>query len=201
MEKREKILNVAKKLFAKRGYEATSMDEISRKASINKSLIYYYFGSKQILYSEVLLISIRSIHDYLIDKVDLSDDPKTALRHYLEAYYMQAKSDDTFIRILMREIASNGAHLTDGVVKRFLDTLSILDEILKKGCDMGIFTQKDVKVVHFIVVGAISFYLSSVSFRKSLSKKFPERERLLKEVDNFPEELFEIVVKGLACDG
>jgi len=44
---KEKILKTSEELFAKKGYDATSVDEISRKAGITKSLIYYYFKSKK----------------------------------------------------------------------------------------------------------------------------------------------------------
>ncbi|MGC8765374.1 MAG: TetR/AcrR family transcriptional regulator [Brevinematia bacterium] len=45
--KREKILRTAEALFAKKGYDATSVEEIANKAKVTKSLIYYYFKSKK----------------------------------------------------------------------------------------------------------------------------------------------------------
>jgi len=41
-----KILATAEALFARQGYDATSMDQIAAKAKVNKALIYYYFESK-----------------------------------------------------------------------------------------------------------------------------------------------------------
>ncbi len=42
-----KILSTAETLFARQGYDATSMDQIAAKARVNKALIYYYFESKE----------------------------------------------------------------------------------------------------------------------------------------------------------
>jgi len=41
-----KILSTAETLFARQGYDATSMDQVAAKARVNKALIYYYFESK-----------------------------------------------------------------------------------------------------------------------------------------------------------
>ncbi|MCR4422853.1 MAG: TetR/AcrR family transcriptional regulator [Spirochaetales bacterium] len=43
----KKILDAASHLFSKKGYDATSVDEISTEANVNKALIYYYFESKR----------------------------------------------------------------------------------------------------------------------------------------------------------
>ncbi len=44
---RELILKTSENLFAKYGYDSTSVDQIAKKAKIPKSLIYYYFKSKK----------------------------------------------------------------------------------------------------------------------------------------------------------
>lgn len=43
----KRIMETASNLFSKKGYDATSVDEISEKANVNKALIYYYFKSKR----------------------------------------------------------------------------------------------------------------------------------------------------------
>ncbi|MBN2536490.1 MAG: TetR/AcrR family transcriptional regulator [Spirochaetales bacterium] len=50
---KERILAITARLFAEKGYDGISTDEIAREAKINKSMIYYYFSSK-----EGLLISL-----------------------------------------------------------------------------------------------------------------------------------------------
>ena len=43
---KERILEVAEELFARNGFDATSMDSISKEVGINKATIYYHFESK-----------------------------------------------------------------------------------------------------------------------------------------------------------
>lgn len=51
---KEKILDAAKKLFAQKGYDNSSLAEISKLAGVNKALPYYYFESKQEILSEIV---------------------------------------------------------------------------------------------------------------------------------------------------
>ncbi len=200
-KKKDSILKCAKKIFARKGYDSATMDEIALCARSNKALIYYYFKSKDNLFSAVLLSAIDEIYDYIDGKVDDTSEPEEALKVYIEAFFIQANKDDTFIRILTREIGSIGAHLSDKVMGKFLRVLGILDGIIEKGVRKGCFVKKDVKIVHFIVIGTVSYYLCSVPLRKRLSKRFPNKGYLLKELRNVPEELFEIVLKGLKNNG
>ncbi len=51
---KQDILNVARTLFAKKGYEAVSVREIAKESNQNISMISYYFGSKEGLYKQIL---------------------------------------------------------------------------------------------------------------------------------------------------
>lgn len=44
---KNKILSIAETLFAEKGYDGTSMQEVADTASVNKALIYYHFKNKQ----------------------------------------------------------------------------------------------------------------------------------------------------------
>src|SRR5262249_36808657 len=54
LEARERILRAAEKLFAEKGYAATSVQEITEAAEVNKALLYYYFEDKHDLYVSLI---------------------------------------------------------------------------------------------------------------------------------------------------
>jgi AcrR family transcriptional regulator len=62
---KDKILDVSRDLFMKKGYDATSMSAIADEVGINKSSLYYFFKDKEHLYFEIMRSALRNIIDYL----------------------------------------------------------------------------------------------------------------------------------------
>jgi len=54
IEPKQRILDAAIRLFAKKGYAATGMRELSKEADVNLAMINYYFGTKQKILEEII---------------------------------------------------------------------------------------------------------------------------------------------------
>ena len=64
---RETILKCALELFAEKGYESVSPNEIVEKAGITKPTLYYFFGSKEGLFEELLKVNYGKLDELLAD--------------------------------------------------------------------------------------------------------------------------------------
>ena len=53
-ERRHQLIQVARSLFAERGYEGTSIEEIAQRANVSKPVVYEHFGGKEGLYAVVV---------------------------------------------------------------------------------------------------------------------------------------------------
>jgi AcrR family transcriptional regulator len=53
-ETKNRILDIAKRHFSDRGFDATRVDDIARDAGVNKALIYYYFKSKEAILDHLI---------------------------------------------------------------------------------------------------------------------------------------------------
>jgi AcrR family transcriptional regulator len=53
-QRRRQLVAVALELFARRGYRATTMDDIAEAAGVTKPLVYQHFSSKRALYLELV---------------------------------------------------------------------------------------------------------------------------------------------------
>src|SRR4051794_32360750 len=53
-ERREQLLDVGRKLFAEKGFEGTSVEEIASTAQVSKPVVYEHFGGKEGLYAVVV---------------------------------------------------------------------------------------------------------------------------------------------------
>ena len=79
-EKRDHLIDIAMRLFNRRGYRATGVDQIMEETGIAKTTLYRHFGSKEELIVAALAKTDEATRDELrafVEKV--SDDPRTRL--------------------------------------------------------------------------------------------------------------------------
>src|SRR5215467_2892624 len=53
-ERRQQLLDIGRRLFAERGFEGTSIEEIAAQADVSKPVVYEHFGGKEGLYAVVV---------------------------------------------------------------------------------------------------------------------------------------------------
>lgn len=87
---RDRILDTAEVCFARHGYDATSLREITRLADVNLGAVNYHFGSKSALFDEVLQRRVEPMNRRRVDLLEAAiarhhPDP-APLEEMLEAY-------------------------------------------------------------------------------------------------------------------
>ena len=97
----ERILQAAFKEFAAKGFAGARVDNIARRAAINKRMLYHYFGDKQALFREVLR---RKIEQRQAWGVATPDDPSESLPYWFDL----ACKDKDWIRLLEWEALQFG---------------------------------------------------------------------------------------------
>jgi AcrR family transcriptional regulator len=104
-ERARQLLDVAEALFADRGVQSSSMDDIAAAAGITKPVLYDHFGSKDRLVAAVILRAGSVLGEAVLAAVRTAETPEDALACGLRAYF-------GFI-----EERSSGLHslLTEGV--------------------------------------------------------------------------------------
>ncbi|MBN9106251.1 MAG: TetR/AcrR family transcriptional regulator [Propionibacteriaceae bacterium] len=78
-ERREQLIDVARALFAERGLEGTSVEEIAAHAGVSKPVIYEHFGGKEGLYAVVVDREVRTLHDAIRAAITTPDASARAL--------------------------------------------------------------------------------------------------------------------------
>ncbi len=101
-ERREQLLDVGRRLFAERGLEGTSIEEIAARADVSKPIVYEHFGGKEGLYAVVV---DREVERFLAMATRLLAGPDTMEKFEVAAVellrYIQDNSDG--FRILVRD--------------------------------------------------------------------------------------------------
>lgn len=62
-ERREQLLDIGRTLFADKGFEGTSVEEIAARAGVSKPVVYEHFGGKEGLYAVVVDREMRQLLD------------------------------------------------------------------------------------------------------------------------------------------
>jgi AcrR family transcriptional regulator len=86
-ETRERIIAAASKVLAEKGYDATTLREISREAQAGAGLVHYYFGGKDALLVQVLQAAGQHFHqrmEHLIQQVPVDQSLEAFLTHLCE---------------------------------------------------------------------------------------------------------------------
>ncbi len=91
-ERREQLIAVSRALFAQRGFEGTSVEEIAAKAQVSKPVVYEHFGGKEGLYAVVVDREVRAMLDAIQGALttgrprELIEQATLALLGYIETH-------------------------------------------------------------------------------------------------------------------
>src|SRR6476646_7598956 len=94
-ERREQLLDVGRKLFAEKGFEGTSVEEIAAKAGVSKPVVYEHFGGKEGLYAVVVDREIRTLLDGVTGALTTQGHPRALLEQAALALldYIEGSTD------------------------------------------------------------------------------------------------------------
>lgn len=127
-QRREQLISVGRKLFADKGFEGTSVEEIAASAEVSKPVVYEHFGGKEGLYAVVVDREIGALLQLITDALlsegtsrELLERAALALLGYVE------NSTDGF-RILVRD--SPAGHSTGSLASLMSEVASQVEHIL-----------------------------------------------------------------------
>ena len=89
-ERREQLLDIGRILFADKGFEGTSVEEIAARAGVSKPVVYEHFGGKEGLYAVVVDREMRQLLDMVTSALtaghprELLEQAAFALLDYIE---------------------------------------------------------------------------------------------------------------------
>jgi len=101
-ERREQLLRVGKQLFAERGYEATSIEEIAQRAQVSKPVVYEHFGGKEGLYAVVVDREMQSLLDRVTEAL-VATHPRAILEQAAIALLTYIEDEPEGFRVLVRD--------------------------------------------------------------------------------------------------
>ena len=154
-QKKQTILDMARKIFSRFGLNKTTMDEIAKATRMGKATLYHYFSSKEQIFAEVIKEESRILKDKLDDALENAKTPQEKLRSYII----------TRIKYL-NVLANTYSALSDDYlehyssVKKFRqefseNELQTLTALLRYGVDKKVFSVMKINDVANVMVMAL----------------------------------------------
>jgi AcrR family transcriptional regulator len=102
-DRERQTLEVARRLFAERGYAATTMDDVAAQVGVTKPLLYAYFGNKEGLYLACMEPAGEALLAAVIEAVEAADGPADAMARGARAFFDFVDRDRDAWRVLFDE--------------------------------------------------------------------------------------------------
>ena len=152
-QRREQLIDVGRRLFAERGFEGTSVEEIAAKAGVSKPVVYEHFGGKEGLYAVVVDREMQQLLDTVTGALtgghprELLEQAAFALLDYIE------QSTDGF-RILVRD--SPVAQSTGSFASLISDIATQVEHILVAEFKQRGYEPKHASLYSQMLVGMVA---------------------------------------------
>ena len=167
-ERREQLIVVGRKLFADKGFEATTVEEIATRAGVSKPVVYEHFGGKEGLYAVVVDREIRSLLDGITGALSIEAHARVLLERAALALLDYVENSTDGFRILVRD--SPAGQATGSFASLMSDIASQVEHILAAEFKSHKLDPKAAPMYAQMLVGMIAltgqWWLNSRKFKK-----------------------------------
>jgi AcrR family transcriptional regulator len=101
-QRREQLISIGRSLFAERGFDATSIEEVAARAKVSKPVVYEHFGGKEGLYAVVVDREVRRLLDRVTNALT-AGHPRELLEQAALALLDYIEGETDGFRVLVRE--------------------------------------------------------------------------------------------------
>jgi TetR/AcrR family transcriptional regulator, mexJK operon transcriptional repressor len=135
----DQVLDGARTIFMRDGFEGASVDDIAREANVSKATLYSYFPDKRLLFLEVAKSECKAQSDAAIERIEATGDLREAL----------TEAAGRMVRFFMSDVGMQVYRIVVGESQRFPEigrqfyesgpamVREILRKFLQKGVDAG----------------------------------------------------------------
>ena len=185
MTKKEFILDVAETLFAQKGFDATSVRDISKAANINVAMISYYFGSKEKLFEELFRVRMTVGVSYI--KKIAANESLTIVQKIdkaIEGYVDRVENNSKFYKVILSEQTTNkNKKIIDFLNQSRSSYVDFFRQLIEEGCRTGVL-KNNIDPVFFITT------LTGTIMQTLLNKEFYARHYNLDSTKNWNDTIY-----------
>lgn len=176
---KRKIFETSMKLFAQKGYDATSIEEITATVGVAKGTLYYHFSSKEEIFNFLVEEGMKLLKNSIDIKIAKA---KTSIDKLRAVVLIQIKiiiKYEDFMTIVLSQIWGNEPRniMCKSKVVEYIKTI---EDIIKDGIEKEEIIQGDPEIM---ASGVFGLTCSSLVYKMKTKEKL-DITKLYKEFDN-----------------
>ena len=133
----EKIFNAAKKVFLEKGSDGARMQEIANEAGINKSLLHYYYRSKEKLFAAVFKFFASKLFPDIFSILNTDEDIFSKIERFISAYFDMIEKNPIIPMFMLNEIRKGNAGFAIHVIKNTGLNVKTFEQLIEKEIENG----------------------------------------------------------------
>ena len=162
------ILAAAAEEFAEWGFAGARVDEIARRAGVNKAMLYYHVGDKAKLYEKVILDAVGCVAAHLQQGLARETTPEGKILAIARAFEAAATEKPYMPRVMMREMVMGGRDLPAPAIEAFARIIQMEASILDEAFREGRFVATNPLTLHILIVGGTMLHLVGKGVRERI---------------------------------
>ncbi len=157
-ERRAEILAAAKKVFARKGYHATTIAEIAKTAKLSYGSIYWYFDSKDALFHELMESEGQALRRHVTEALTTTPTdgaPDAPFRAAVRTTFEFFESDRALVKLLFRDSYSLGDRFEKHLFGIYEGFIGDIEQIVADAAERGIVADYPPRMVAFSVAALV----------------------------------------------
>ena len=158
---KRKIFETSMKLFAEKGYDATSIEEITATVGVAKGTLYYHFSSKEEIFKFFFLEGVKLLKNSIAIKTDKLTNSLDKIRAIVLIELKVLVKYESFMTIILSQIWGTGPR--SKMCRDYVfEYIQMIQEIVEEGMEKGEIIKADPNV---IASGIFGFVCSSLIYK------------------------------------
>lgn len=156
--KRALIIKAAAHTFGRKGFHATTLEEIAADLKVTKASLYYYFSTKEELLFEVHLLSLQDLLRRVDEVLEQESSPVAQLQAMITEHLKVLASDYEGAFLLQQEYELPQKYRDEIIGLRDRYEQKVL-EVVREGTRQRLFRVKDPRIMVRMMLGAVNWFL------------------------------------------
>ncbi len=181
---RRKIMDAASALYAKKGFAATSIQEISEKAGVSLPVTHHYVKNKSEVMRMIMEDVLNIFRESLVRRIQSVDDPQDKLTTAIMLYFKIVDQQREKVLLIYQKSSSLDKTSKSHVMQLEVEVSDIFGKIINEGMERGVFKKIDVDLMAYnIIIMAHMYVLKQWHFKHRLNLEKYTNQQLTMVMD------------------